>query len=227
MDRGENERFSSIPRIERLALFRRALINSLPVLMGYLTMGCGAGILMAVKGDVPCPAFWAGLFAISCISGTLSYAIVPALAASVGLWQIAVLTLAINFRYAFYGFSMLSRWRHIPLGQKFWLIFTLADEIYALAVACKVKNPLKNRYYCLWNGTLNASYWLVGTTIGGLIGSNFSIPSKGIEFAMVSLFLVIFTDQMKDFVAQARRARAKEESHQNASDVGQKEVING
>ncbi len=227
MKRGENERFSSIPRIERRALFRRAFINSLPVLMGYVTMGCAAGILMAVQGNVPCPAFWAGLFGIACISGTLSFAIVPALAASAGLWQIAVLTLAINFRYAFYGFSMLSRWRHIPLGQKFWLIFTLADEIYALSVACKVKNPLKNRYYCLWNSTLNAGYWLVGTTVGGLIGSSFTIPSKGIEFAMVALFLVIFTDQMKDFAAQARRERAKKTAHDEVAIAGQKEVTNG
>ncbi len=192
--------FSQIAPRERRAVFRRALIDSLPVLMGYTTMGFAAGVLMAKAGNVPCPAFWAGLIGFSCVSGTLSFAIVTAVAQSVGCWQIAFLTLGINFRYAFYGISMLGKWRGIPLSQKWFLVHSLADEIYALDIACKYRDPLRNRLYCLWNHALNVSYWTVGTTLGGLAGSELPIPSKGIEFAMVALFLVIFTDQVKGMV---------------------------
>lgn len=192
--------FSQIARNERRAIFRRALINSLPVMMGYITMGFAAGVLMAVKGNAPCTPVWSGLCAALCISGTLSFAIVPAMASSASLLQVALLTLMINFRYAFYGFSLLKRWKGIQFTQKWFLIHTLADEIYALDVACKITNPLKHRYYCIWNGALNASYWVIGTTAGALAGCALPIPSRGIEFAMVALFLVIFTDQMRGMI---------------------------
>ncbi len=192
--------YSQIARRERRAIFRRALIDSLPVLMGYVTMGFAAGVLMAVKVDAPCAPFWSGLCGAACVSGTMSFAIVPAMANSVSLVEVALLTLGINFRYAFYGFSLLSRWQGVPFFQKWLLVHTLADEIYALDVACRIANPLKNRYYCLWNHILNAGYWIVGTTAGAVAGSALPIPSRGIEFAMVALLLVILTDQMKGMV---------------------------
>ena len=190
--------FSQIAPERRKAIFRHALVASLPVLMGYVTMGFAAGVLMAAKGSVPVPPLWAGLCGAAFISGTLSFAIVAPIAASAPLWSVALLALGINFRYAFYGFSMLGRWRGAPFLQKCFLIHSLADEIYALDVACKLEDPLEHRYYCLWNGALNASYWVFGTTAGGLAGCSLPIPSRGIEFAMVALFLVIFTDQIRE-----------------------------
>lgn len=197
--------FSAIPQIQRRAIVRRAFLNSIPVLLGYVTMGFAAGVLMAVKGGVPCAPFWSGLCGFAFISGTLSFAIVPAMTGGYTLGAVALLALGINFRYAFYGFSMIGKWRGIPFVQKWWLIHSLADEIYALDVACPLKDPLKNRYCCLWNGTLNAFYWVFGTTTGGIAGAALPIPSRGIEFAMVALFLVIFTDQMRYAVRAKRR----------------------
>jgi len=198
--------FSAIPRFERQAILRRAFVNSIPVLLGYVTMGFAAGVLMAVQGGVAWAPFWSGLCGFAFVSGTLSFAIVPAMAGGYTLGAVALLSLGINFRYAFYGFSMIGRWRGIPLWQKWWLVHSLADEIYALDVACPLRDPLKNRYYCLWNGTLNAGYWVFGTTAGGIAGAALPIPSRGIEFAMVALFLVIFTDQIRDAL-KARRSR--------------------
>ena len=195
-----SQRFSRLAPLERRAIARRAFVNSLPVLMGYLTMGFAAGVLLSVKALIPCAPLWSALIAFGAISGTLSFAVVPAIAASDPCYSIAVLTFAINFRYAFYGFSMLGRWRGIPLLQKWFLVHSLADEIYALDLACRIPDPLKNRYYCLWNHALCATYWVVGSTAGAFAGAALPIPSRGIEFAMVALFLVIFTDQMKGWL---------------------------
>jgi len=170
-------------------------------------MGFAAGVVLAAKGGVPVPPLWSGLCGFAFVSGTLSFAVVPAMAGGMSFGAVALLSLGINFRYAFYGFSMLGRWRGIPRLQKWWLIHSLADEIYALDVACPLKDPLKNRFYCLWNHSLNAFYWVFGTTAGGAAGAALPIPSRGIEFAMVALFLVIFTDQMRDAVRERRRSR--------------------
>ena len=167
--------------------------------MGYTTMGFAAGVLFAVQVETPCAALWSFFLAALVISGTMSFSVVPAIVSGMSLWGVALLTLGINFRYAFYGFSMLKKWRGIPLFQKWFLVHSLADEIYALDVGCKLKDPLKNRWYCLWNHAFNAFYWIVGSVAGAVAGSELPIPSKGIEFTMVALFLVIFTDQMKGF----------------------------
>ena len=191
--------FSQIAPRERRAIVRRAFISSLPVLMGYTTMGFAAGVLFAVQVHAPCAPVWSFFLAALLVSGTMSFSVVPAVVSGMSLWGVALLTLGINFRYAFYGFSMLKKWRGAPLLQKWFLVHSLADEIYALDVACRLKDPLKNRFYCLWNHVFNVSYWVVGSVSGTVAGSELPIPSKGIEFAMVALFLVIFTDQMKGF----------------------------
>lgn len=192
--------FAAIPRADRRQIFRRAFVASLPVLLGYVTMGFAAGVLMGVTPNVPCAPFWSGFLGLAAVSGTLSFVMPAQIGETASLGAIALLTLGINFRYAFYGFSMLKRWRGIPVLQKWFLVHSLADEIYALDVACTEPDPVRNRYYCLWNHALNVSYWLFGTTAGGIAGSTLPIPTKGIEFTMAALFLVIFTDQMKGFL---------------------------
>ena len=191
--------FLQIAQFERRAILRRAFVNSLPVLMGYTTMGFAAGVLLSVKGGVHCAPAWSFVIAALLVSGTMSFAIVPAMAASESFLAVALLTLGINFRYALYGFSMLAKWKGIPVLQKWFLVHSLADEIYALDLACTIKDPLKNRLYCLFNHAFCVGYWVLGSVAGSIAGSALPIPSKGIEFAMVALFLVIFTDQMKGF----------------------------
>ena len=47
-----------IPRRERIAMIRRAFVDSVPVLMGYTTMGFVAGVLLAAKGNVVLSPLW-------------------------------------------------------------------------------------------------------------------------------------------------------------------------
>ena len=192
--------FQTIPRDERRRIFRAAFVASVPVLLGYVTMGLAAGVLMGVTEGVPCAPFWAGFLGLAAVSGTLSFVMPAQIGATASYAAIALLTLGINFRYAFYGFSMLKKWQGIPFWQKYFLVYSLADEIYALDVGCTETDALKHRYYCLWNHALNVLYWVVGTTAGGLAGATLPIPTKGIEFTMAALFLVIFTDQMRGFL---------------------------
>jgi 4-azaleucine resistance transporter AzlC len=41
-------------------------------------------------------------------------------------------------------------------------------------------------------------YWVAGVTAGALAGAALPIPSKGIDFAMTALFLVILTEQCRE-----------------------------
>lgn len=194
-------------------IFRRAFIDSLPVLMGYTTMGFAAGVLMGARADVPFSPLWGFLTAAAFVSGTLSFAIVPLIAQSASLTTVAAITLMINFRYAFYGISMLSRWKTVPFFKKLFLIHMLTDENYALETASTIKDQKLYEKYCTYLSALNLSYWISGVTSGCLVvyalekalsPERIKAATQGIEFAMVALFLVIFTDQMKGFFGRGK-----------------------
>ena len=191
------------------AVLRRAFVDSLPVLMGYVTMGFVAGVLLAAKGNVPLAPLWAFLTASLWVTGTMNFAFVPLVAAREPLLSLAVLTLMVNFRYAFYGFSMLGRWKNVPFLRKCYLILMLTDENYALEAASPIPDEWRHVRYCTILSALNHSYWVVGLTVGALVVSALGMMvdperikawTNGMEFAMAALFLVIFTDQMKGFL---------------------------
>ena len=195
--------------LEKRVILRRAFVDSLPVLMGYTTMGFVAGVLLAAKGDVLWSPLWAFLTSTLWVTGTMSIAVVPEIAARSSAWTIALMTLAVNFRYCFYGFSMLARWRNVPLPRKLYLILMLTDENYALEASCSIRDPQDNLRYCTYLSVLNHSYWIFGVTVGAIVvcilgqlvdPERIRACTNGMEFSMAALFLVIFTDQMRSFL---------------------------
>ena len=173
--------------------------------MGYSTMGFVAGVLLAAKGDVILSPLWAFLSSALWVTGTMSIAGVPEIAQRTSFAAFALMTLGVNFRYAFYGFTMLARWRHVPFWRRAYLILMLTDENYALEAACPIRHPAKNLRYCTVLSVLNHAYWVAGLTVGAifvcLLGhvvdpETIRANTNGMEFSMTALFLVIFTDQM-------------------------------
>lgn len=201
------------PTRESRALFRRAFVDSLPVLMGYSTMGFVAGVLLAAKGGLELSPLWAFLTSSLWVTGTMSFAAVPEIAARSPVWTVVALTLAVNFRYAFYGFSMLQRWKGVPPLRKFHLVLMLTDENYALECASAISDPKRHLDYCTYLSSLNHFYWIAGVTLGALIvfflGKAVDPDvirrwTDGMEFAMAALFLVIFTDQARGWARNGR-----------------------
>lgn len=200
--------------LENRAIRKRAFIDSLPVLMGYSTMGFVAGVLLAAKGGIAFSPLWAFLSAALWVTGTMSFAAVPIIAARDPIMSFVVLTLMVNFRYAFYGFSLLGRWRNVPFLHRCYLILMLTDENYALEEAHAGRHERRYIRYCTCLSVLNHVYWIVGLTAGAVVVSALGMmidpesirrSTNGMEFAMAALFLVIFTDQMRNFLHHGKR----------------------
>jgi len=173
-------------------------------------MGFVAGVLLAAKGDVLLAPLWAFLTSALWVTGTMSIAAVPEIAARSSVLAIMLMTLAVNFRYAFYGFSLLKRWKDVPLVRKLYLILMLTDENYALESACVFRDPQRNLRYCTYLSVLNHSYWVVGVTVGAITVCLLGLAvnpetirryTNGMEFSMAALFIVILTDQVRAFVS--------------------------
>ena len=183
--------------ISSVSVFRKALSDSIPVMTGYGTMGFAAGVLLAVNGGISFSAFWAAISSATFISGPLQYLFVDWVRTSASVGGVLLVVLCVNLRYSLYGLSLLETFRGAGFWTRMYLIAGITDETYALEVACNLP-PEKKRKYCLVLTALDHMYWVVGVTAGALIGSALSLPSKGIDFAMTALFLVILTEQCRE-----------------------------
>ena len=184
--------------MNRKIVLKQAFISSLPVLMGYTTMGFAAGVLLAAKSGVRLPALWAFLTSATSISGALQFMLVDWIQKAQPMLDVALLTVCLNVRYSMYGLSLIERFRGLPLGKKLYLIWSLTDETYALEVENKVPPGGDSILYCLTLAALNHFYWIFGVVSGALAGAALPFPNKGIDFAMTALFLVILTDQCRE-----------------------------
>lgn len=177
---------------------KRALVSSLPVMMGYIAMGFAAGVLLSTRSGVEYPALWGIFTAMTSISGTLQFLFPEWFRKGLPLAEVALLTLCINFRYAMYGFSLLEKFKGLPWWKRCYLIWTLTDETYALEVAAPYPAGKNHTLYCFTLAMLDHCYWIIGVALGAVAGSHLPFSGQGVEFAMTALFLVILTDQVRE-----------------------------
>lgn len=170
-----------------------AIRVTVPVLMGYLAIGMAFGLMLQSVGY---GAPWALLMSLTIYAGSGQYLGVSLLATGASLPQVAFLTLMINFRHLVYGLSMLEKFRGMG-KRKFYMIFSLTDETYALLSSVKVPEGIRAHDYYFTIAMLNQSYWVLGSVLGSLLGAALGIDTTGVDFAMTALFLVIAVGQWK------------------------------
>lgn len=170
---------------------RAAFPLTLPVMAGYLVLGMGFGILLQSKGY---HFGWAILMSLTIYAGSMQYVAVDLLSGGATLIATALMTLMVNARHLFYGISMLDKYR--TLGRKHWMmIFELTDETYSIVCSHEPPEGVDRGRFFLAISMLDQSYWVVGCTIGAILGAVVPIDFTGVDFAMTALFLVIVTEQ--------------------------------
>ena len=171
---------------------KTAFFKSLPIMAGYIVLGTGFGVLLASKGYA---WWWALLMSLTIYAGSMQYVAIDLLTAGASLISAALMTLMVNARHLFYGVSMLSRYRDTGKAKPY-LIFALTDETYSLVCSDELipKGVDKTRYF-LFVSLVNQVSWVLGSIFGALLGSFLTFNTSGIDFAMTSLFTVIFVEQ--------------------------------
>ena len=81
--------------------------------------------------------------------------------------------------------------------RKFYMIFSLTDETYALLAGAAVPVGVSPKDFYFAVAILDHLYWIAGSVIGGVAGGLLSLDITGIDFAMTALFVVIAVDQWK------------------------------
>lgn len=181
------------PQSESLKALRAAFPVTIPVLTGYIFLGIAFGILLASKGFGP---VWAFIMSTFVYAGSAQFVAVGLLAAGFEPFTAGLVVLMVNARHIFYGISMLERFKDYKKA-KWYMIFSLTDETFALLLSAKTPQGVNEKKMHFFISLLDQIYWIIGGVIGGVLGSAIPLNTKGIDFVMTALFIVVFLEQWK------------------------------
>ena len=178
-------------RSELIKALKAAFPNTVPILTGFLFLGISCGIYMTSSGF---PFWYPIISSVFVFAGSMEFVLVSLLLGAFDPLAAVLMTLMINARQLFYGISMLEKYK--GTGKfKPYLIFGLCDESFSINCTIEPPKDVNKKYFMFFVTLLDQSYWVIGSAIGGLLGSVMSFETRGIEFVMTAMFIVIFLEQ--------------------------------
>lgn len=158
------------------------------IMLGLFFVGIGLGVLVHSYG-LP---FWvAPLLPMLVFAGSVEFVLIDMVSNHASLFSIAVMTLLINSRHLMYGLSY-------PIERvrgglaKFYTVYTLIDEAYALNTGPD-RHKLRGSRILWIHAGLHLSV-LASATLGYVLGASFLSDLKGVDFVMTALFAVLAID---------------------------------
>ena len=158
------------------------------IMLGLFFVGIGLGVLVH-SYHLP---FWvAPLLPVLVFAGSVEFVLIDMVSNHASLFSIAVMTLLINSRHLMYGLSY-------PIERvrgglaKFYTVYTLIDEAYALNTGPD-RHKLRGSRILWIHAGLHLSV-LASATLGYILGASFLSDLKGVDFVMTALFAVLAID---------------------------------
>ncbi len=175
-------------------IIKKCFPSTIPVLFGYIPLGFAFGVMLSAAGYNP---LWAFVMSLTIFAGTGQFLCVALLAAGADIPQVILMTFLINFRHFFYGLSLIVKY-HGTGGLRWYMMFGMTDETYAVMTSTKVPDGVEPKYYYFTVTLLDHIYWIAGGVLGASVGWLVDFNSTGIEFVMTALFAVLVVEQWKN-----------------------------
>lgn len=173
-----------------MAALPPAFRASIPIMAGYGFLGLTYGIYMH---EIGFGFLYPMLLAITVYAGSAEFLLGNMLLGSFHPLQAFLMVLMVNARHLFYGLSMLDKYKGLG-WKKFFLVFGMSDETFALTSSARVPDGIDRGWYLLWITWLDETYWVAGATAGGLIGPLLTFDLRGLDFVLTAMFTAIFAD---------------------------------
>ena len=177
----------------RSAALRAAFPATIPVMTGYLCLGAAFGILLRTAGY---GIGWSIVMSMICYCGSMQFVGVSLLTAAFDPFQALLMSVMVNARHAFYGLSMLEKYRGTGPVRPV-LICTLTDETFSLVSTLEPPEGVARRDFYFWISLLDYLYWQVGCTMGNAVGGLLTFDTTGLDFTLTALFIVLLLEQVK------------------------------
>ncbi len=178
---------------EKKKALQAAFPHTIPVLTGFLFLGAAYGILMTEAGYT---WIWTLLTCVFVFAGSMQFVSVGMISLGFHPISAVLMTLMVNARHLFYGISMLQKFK--DTGKlKPYLIFSLCDETFSLLCTAQPPAGVSSKWFMFFIAILDHLYWIIGGLMGSVLGSFVTFNTKGIDFVLTALFIVLFINQWK------------------------------
>ena len=181
---------TAVQKNEIRRAFFAAFPYTVPILTGFLFLGVAYGIYMNAAGF---PAVYPMFMSAAVFAGSMEFVAVDLLLGAFNPVNVLMLTLMVNARHLFYGISMLDKYNSAG-RKKIYLIFGMCDESFSINCTAEIPPGVDKGWFMLFVTLLNHCYWVLGSTLGGLLGPLMTFDTEGLGFVMTALFVVIFLE---------------------------------
>ena len=96
-------------------IVKKAFKQTIPVLMGYLVLGCAFGMLLVDSGY---PIYYALIMSVFIYAGSMQFLTISLLMVHYSLFNTFIMTLMVNARHLVYGISMLKKFEKVKYLMK-------------------------------------------------------------------------------------------------------------
>ena len=180
-------------QVSKRSLFKKGLIDGIPICLGYFSVSFAFGIFSIENGLSPQEAL---MISMSCVTSAGQLAAVPIITGAGSLIELAISQLVINMRYALMSISLSQKFDdHITTADRFIIAFVNTDEVFAVSSG----QPGKiSKWYMFGLMLLPWLGWSSGTIIGALVGNILpAIVTSALGVAIYGMFIAIVVPEMK------------------------------
>lgn len=164
---------------------------TVPIMTAFIFLGMAYGFYAVAAGF---SWYYPIITAAIVFGGSLEFVTVSMLLSAFAPLETFIMAFMIQARHLFYGLAMLDKYKNTG-WKKFFLIFGMCDETFALNYTVKVPTGIDKGYFMLWITFLNWLYWVCGAALGGILGKALPFDTTGLDFVMTAMFVVIFLEQ--------------------------------
>lgn len=172
---------------------KKGLKDSWAVALGLIPLGLAFGLLMVQTGF---SWWWTPIFSIVVYAGSMEFLAIAMVLQGTSVTASVLTGFMVNFRHLFYGLTF-PRHRIESQVGKAYSTYALTDESYAIVSSMprdvQLSGPriLAIQIFC-------QAMWVGGGIVGSLAGQGIPSDIKGLEFALVALFVVLALDSFKN-----------------------------
>ena len=171
----------------------KAIRTCMPIAVGVVPLGLAFGVLMVQTGF---DWWWTPIFSIVIYAGSMEFLAISMVTGGVTPAVAAVTGFMVNFRHIFYGLTFPRDEIRNRFGRAS-STYALTDESYAVLSAFP-RNSQPSGVFVFTVQLFCQVLWVVSGIIGALAGQAIPPSVKGLDFALVALFIVLAIDSFQN-----------------------------
>lgn len=171
----------------------KAIRTCMPIAVGVVPLGLAFGVLMVQTGF---DWWWTPVFSIVIYAGSMEFLAISMVTGGVTPAVAAVTGFMVNFRHIFYGLTFPRDEIRNRFGRAY-STYALTDESYAVLSAFP-RGSRPSGAFVFTVQLFCQVLWVVSGMIGALAGQAIPPSIKGLDFALVALFIVLAIDSFQN-----------------------------